>query len=261
MSLIAIDIIAWGDILGFFIFREKAMSSSSTDDKDLELEIKYLLPDLAALRTAWDNFAALAGDVLRERDYRTVFHYFDTDAFDLLNSGTILRKMDASLPHFLAQMDVKTLGTPSADGVLDRKEFGYPLAVDAFDLAAITDPEAQDLLAPMQGKTLKEYFFNVNERRDLCAAFNSKARKAALEISVEQTDYYDAGNGKLLRTTFELEVEFKQKFSDKTIDKDDAMALIVDTGKTITAGISGAVLSTKSKAETGFNLCCPKTSI
>lgn len=261
MLLMVIAIIVRGDILGFIIFREKAMSSSSTDDKDLELEIKYLLPDLAALKTAWDRFRTLAGDVLRERDYRTVFHYFDTDTFDLLNSGTILRKMDASLPHFLGQMDVKTLGTPSPDGVLDRKEFGYPLDVDAFNLGAITDTEAQDLLAPMQGKPLKEFFYNVNERRDLCATFNSKARKAALEISVEQTDYYDATNGKLLRTTFELEVEFKQKFSDKTIDKDDAMALIVDTSRAITSGISGAVLSTKSKAETGFNLCFPKKSL
>lgn len=230
------------------------MSDAAANDKTIELEIKYLLPDFASLKKAWDAFLLHAGEILRERKYFTVFHYFDTAEADLFEARTTLRKMDAALPHFKAHMDVKTLGEIDASGALVRKEFPYPMDVDAFSLDVITDAEAQELLKPIAGKPLREYFSNTSDRQDICAVFNSKARRAAIEISVEKTDYYDADTGDLMRTTYELEVEFKHKFSDAAISRADALALIVETGNAITAGISGVEVNTLSKAEIGFDL-------
>lgn len=220
--------------------------------KDLEMEIKFVAKtpeDLSAVRAA---FMRHATDILRERTYVTTIRYYDTDDFDLLKSGVTLRKMDESKPYFPPEIDVKTIGHVTDDGVLVRDEYQFPMTRDDFDLAVVTG-EARELLRPADGKDLREVFYTVNARSDVRIAFNHKSRKVAVELCLEKTDYVDAKTGTVFKSSFEFELELSHRHSDKALTHDEAVALMAALGSELLGSAAAATHNPKSKAETGFS--------
>lgn len=219
--------------------------------KDLEMEIKFVArspEDLSAVRAA---FMQHATDVLRERTYVTTIRYYDTDGFDLLKSGVTLRKMDESKPYFAPEIDVKTIGHVTKDGVLVRDEYQFPMIRDEFNLAVVTG-EAKNLLQPADGKELREIFYTVNARSDVRIAFQHNAKKVAVELCLEKTDYVDAITGFVFKSSFEFELELSHRHSDESLTHDEAVTLMATLGGDLLKTATAATHNPKSKAETGF---------
>lgn len=235
------------------------MARKAAADKYLELEKNYILPDMASLKKAWDAFVALKGEEIRQREYVTTIRYYDSEAFDLLASGATLRKMDACPPLFRAEIDVKTIGKALEGGTMDRKEFPFPMDKDVFDLSVVTEPEAIALLKPLEGKDIREVFYNVNDRQDLRKTFGKAAAKGTIEVSIERADFVDTKTKKIFYSMFQLEIEFKQKYSSRSMNIRQAEGLIDHIGSTITQGIDNITVNTRSKAEIGFTPYLPKT--
>lgn len=233
------------------------MKSPATDLKDdaiLELEKKFIVRSEADLSRIETAFLAMAETVLRRRAYVTSLHYYDTPARDLLAAGVTLRKMDACPPHFAPEIDVKTIGRVTADGALVREEHPFPMVRDAFRRAAVNTDAARALLKPAHGKRLTRQFSNDSHRRDIRAVFDAgNGRKAALEICVERTDYKDA-RGKILKSCYEVEIEYSQAQSDAGMTLPAAEAFLNRVARAVMHGIDGVTVNTLSKAEMGFAL-------
>lgn len=231
------------------------MTSPNPAERDaLEMEIKYTALDENDLETARALFLSLTGEVLRERHFVTTIRYYDTENFDLFGtSRTTLRKMDECPPLFRPEMHVKTLGRVENGGVLVRDEYQFALPTDDFDLGVVTDPAARELLAPATGKKLAEIFRTVNARNDLRAVFNVNAKRAAVELCVEKTQYVDAATGKVLKTAYEIELELSHRHSARDLTHDEALALMRRLGGELAGKIAGMAPNPKSKAEIGFS--------
>lgn len=230
------------------------MTANPAERKALEMEIKYTASGEGDLTTARDLFLSMTGEVLRERHFVTTIRYFDTENFDLLDtSKTTLRKMDECQPLFKPEMHVKTIGKIEDGGVLVRDEYQFTLPTDEFDLNVITEPAAQALLAPAADKELREIFRTVNARNDLRAVFNVNAKRAAVELCVEKTQYVDGATGSVLKTAYEIELELSHRHSDKALTHAEALGLMQRLGQALAEKIPGMTHNPKSKAEIGFS--------
>ena len=219
----------------------------------LEMEIKYTVSSPDDLKTAKEIFLSLTEDVIRERNFKTTIRYYDTNNFDLFDSGTTLRKMDECKPFFKPEMHVKTIGNIQGNNVLVRDEYQFTLPSNAFDLSVIDDVDAYERLMPAAGKTLCEVFRSVNERNDMRAVFNVNAKCAVVELCIEKTEYVDAKTGAIFKTAYEAEMELSHRHSDANITHAEALDLMEKLGGVFMEKISGITPNPKSKAEIGFS--------
>jgi len=226
---------------------------------DLEMEIKYAVLSDDDLATAKRVFLALTPEILRERDFTVIMRYYDTPAFDPLQSGTTLRKMDECLPLFVPEIHIKTIGHATDDGILLRDEYRFTLPNDSndIDLSSIDRPDVRDMMMPAADQKLSEVFRTVNARNDIRAVFNINAKRAVIELSVENTVYLDACTGAELTSAFEIELELNQHHSDAGLTHDEALGAIRQIGDALAKEIPSLRTVTASKAETGFSFFRP----
>lgn len=224
-------------------------------DSARELEIKYSMPGWDALNAAWNRFASIVdriGDpeTLRERSYHVTTRYYDTEGFDLLKAGTVLRKMDSFQPYFRGEVQIKT-ETRAQAACLDRREYAFETDEVFPDLSAVTDPAARDLLAPLAGRRWDEVFRTVNERRDLRITFNLESARETFEISVEKCDFIDSKTNRCLASIFEMEIEYKPPAGHNANYAAAANVLTI-IGDNITDGLPDVARQPRSKAAIGY---------
>lgn len=229
------------------------MTAAPVTNKDDEIESKFEASSQFDLDLIENLFLKMSDEKRRERRYETIIRYMDTPDRALHRADVVLRTMDACAGFFKPELAIKTKGTLTAAGVLSRKEFSFDMPTNTLDLSVIDKPEAEALIAPAKGKPLSEIFNTVTRRHDICLMFNLNGKKAAIDLALDDVSYNETETGDCLRRAFEMEVEFKQSYSDPAITRAEAEELV----GTLTALFKQQANLTpvyKSRAEIGYDL-------
>ncbi|MDD9900507.1 MAG: hypothetical protein OXT65_05975 [Alphaproteobacteria bacterium] len=220
---------------------------------ELEIEKKFTVPQPQNLTTARDLFLSMSdsGTPERARQYHSVLRYFDTHDGALQAAGVTLRTVDAAPPHFGAYVEIKKTLKSDKDG-MTRMEYNFPVEKNGPDLSVITDPVAQNLLAPLQGRMPDDSFQTDYDREEIRAAFTVNDKRIVVELSLDDV-YYKKGE-KTLRHDYEVEIEPKTKYSDPTITAKDIRDVMQHIEAVLMSNIKGMAVNPHDRAQTGFAL-------
>lgn len=217
-----------------------------------EIEIKFTAAAPWVLHKADEIFLLASDEPKARRQYRSHLHYYDTPDLKLRQHGVLLRTLDANEPHFNSRIQIKTAGRANPGSLMIRTEFNLSAKGNGLRLQDIKGHPANAFLKPAKRANLKHWFTTVTDRTELRAMYVVDGKHVMIECALDQVTFERADNRHVFRTTCEIELEVKTKYSDPTLTDAEAQAAVQHVAAIMTRALPHLKVNTKSRADAGF---------